>query len=141
MGKFYHSPSPIVPLPHAGEGNFVSSSRFAEELGHVGWRALPPALATISCGCFLPDLTRFTRLQCGEARRNRSGIIRNYKAFIAGLSAGAHGFPGYPDRAMIATKNSTPEARSMVRSARRSAARFRALTGIAAGILSAALAA
>src|SRR6185436_1133283 len=25
-----------------------------------GWRALPPALAENSCGCFLPDLTRFT---------------------------------------------------------------------------------
>ena len=33
------------------------------------WRALPPALAGAGCGCFLPDLTRFTRLQCGEARR------------------------------------------------------------------------
>ena len=33
------------------------------------WRAKPPALAGTGCGCFLPDLTRFTRLQCGEARR------------------------------------------------------------------------
>ena len=66
----------------------MSSSCFAEELGHVGWRALPPALAAISCGCFLPDLTRFTKLQCGEARRNRlrrgssriPGIIRRFSA-------------------------------------------------------------
>ena len=33
------------------------------------WRALSPALAVSSCGCFLPDLTRFTRLQCGGARQ------------------------------------------------------------------------
>ncbi len=33
-----------------------------------GWRARPPALAENSCGCFLPDLTRFTTMQCGEAR-------------------------------------------------------------------------
>ena len=32
-------------------------------------RALPPALAVISCGCFLPDLTRFTTPQCGETRQ------------------------------------------------------------------------
>jgi len=32
---------------------------------------LPPALAENSCGCFLPDLTRLTIMQCGEARRNR----------------------------------------------------------------------
>src|SRR6185503_12192555 len=31
--------------------------------------SLTPALAVSSCGCFLPDLTRFTRLQCGGARR------------------------------------------------------------------------
>jgi len=30
--------------------------------------SLTPALAVSSCGCFLPDLTRFTRLQCGGAR-------------------------------------------------------------------------
>lgn len=35
------------------------------------WRAEPPALAKNSCGCFLPDLTRFTTLQCGEARQVR----------------------------------------------------------------------
>src|SRR5690242_1966980 len=34
-----------------------------------GWRAVPPALAENSCGCFLPDLTRFTTMQCGAARR------------------------------------------------------------------------
>src|SRR5574340_762277 len=34
-----------------------------------GWRAQPPALAVNSCGCFLPDLTRFTTLRCGAARR------------------------------------------------------------------------
>ena len=33
------------------------------------WRALSPAPAVSSCGCFLPDLTRFTTLQCGGARR------------------------------------------------------------------------
>src|SRR5262249_12675646 len=32
--------------------------------------SLTPALAESSCGCFLPDLTRFTRLQCGGARQN-----------------------------------------------------------------------
>src|SRR5690349_6582507 len=38
--------------------------------GYVdSWRARPPALAGTSCGCFLPDLTRFTGLRCGEARR------------------------------------------------------------------------
>ena len=26
----------------------------------MGWRAVPPALAVNRCGCFLPDLTRFT---------------------------------------------------------------------------------
>ncbi len=34
-----------------------------------GWRAGPPALAENSYGCFLPDLTRFTTMQCGAARR------------------------------------------------------------------------
>jgi hypothetical protein len=34
-----------------------------------GWRAVPPALAEIGYGCFLPDLTRFTTMQCGAARR------------------------------------------------------------------------
>jgi len=33
--------------------------------------SLTPALAVTGCGCFLPDLTRFTKLQCGEARRDR----------------------------------------------------------------------
>src|SRR5437762_8395891 len=33
------------------------------------WRAGPPALAENSYGCFLPDLTRFTTMQCGAARR------------------------------------------------------------------------
>src|SRR5206468_10445766 len=61
--------------PLAGE-NLVRHDGFLSILDTNGWRALPPALAAISCGCFLPDLTRFTRLQCGEARRNRSGIIR-----------------------------------------------------------------
>ena len=31
--------------------------------------SLTPALAVSGCGCFLPDLTRFTELQCGKARR------------------------------------------------------------------------
>ena len=35
----------------------------------MGWRAVPPALAVSRCGCFLPDLTRFTTLQCGATRR------------------------------------------------------------------------
>ena len=34
-----------------------------------GRRAGPPALAEIGYGCFLPDLTRFTTMQCGAARR------------------------------------------------------------------------
>ena len=34
-----------------------------------GWRAVPPALAENRCGCFLPDLTRFTTVQCGATRR------------------------------------------------------------------------
>jgi len=34
------------------------------------WEAsLTPALACIDCGCFLPDLTRFTNQQCGETRQ------------------------------------------------------------------------
>ena len=33
------------------------------------WRAVPPALAVIRYGCFLPDLTKFTALQCGATRR------------------------------------------------------------------------
>src|SRR5689334_11789133 len=33
-----------------------------------GWRAWSPALAENSFGCFLPDLTRFTTVQCGGAR-------------------------------------------------------------------------
>jgi len=31
--------------------------------------SLTPALTVNGCGCFLPDLTRFTTLQCGETRR------------------------------------------------------------------------
>ncbi len=62
--------------PLAGE-NLVGHDGFLSILDtNIRWRALPPALTAISCGCFLPDLTRFTGLQCGEARRNRSGIIR-----------------------------------------------------------------
>src|SRR5882672_12783332 len=37
----------------------------------LGRRALPPALARNSFGCFLPDLTRFTTVQCGEARHQQ----------------------------------------------------------------------
>ena len=48
--------------------------------------SLTPALAVSSCGCFLPDLTRFTRLQCGGARRvhyaraerSESGVTADY---------------------------------------------------------------
>ncbi len=36
---------------------------------------MPPALAEYSCGCFLPDLTRLTIMQCGEARRKRFAYI------------------------------------------------------------------
>jgi len=36
---------------------------------------LPPALAENSCGCFLPDLTRLTIMQCGEARRKKFTYI------------------------------------------------------------------
>src|SRR5215210_797933 len=42
----------------------------------IGWRAVPPALAENSCGCFLPDLTRFTTMQCGAARRSRETKVR-----------------------------------------------------------------
>jgi len=31
--------------------------------------SLTPALTVNGYGCFLPDLTRFTTLQCGETRR------------------------------------------------------------------------
>ena len=34
--------------------------------------SLTPALTVNGCGCFLPDLTRFTTLQCGETRRDES---------------------------------------------------------------------
>ena len=34
-------------------------------------RAQPPALAENDRGCFLPDLTRLTTLQCEETRRGR----------------------------------------------------------------------
>jgi hypothetical protein len=37
----------------------------------IRWRAQPPALTENSCGCFLPDLTKFTTMQCGEARHNK----------------------------------------------------------------------
>src|SRR5204863_10104039 len=92
-----------------------------------GWRALPPALAAISCGCFLPDLTRFTGLQCGEARRNRSGIIRNYKAFIAGLRFGARGFSGVPGSRYDGEEK---QGAIMGRFASRGGARLRALPGL-----------
>ena len=39
------------------------------EMASNGWRAVPPALAAARYGCFLPDLTRFTTLQCGATRR------------------------------------------------------------------------
>lgn len=32
-------------------------------------RALTAALAEVGCGCFVPDLTRFTIPQCAGARR------------------------------------------------------------------------
>ena len=52
----------------------------------TGWRALPPALAGHSCGCFLPDLTRFTTLQCGEARQTvrMLEIALEFKRFLLG---------------------------------------------------------
>ena len=34
-------------------------------------RAQPPALTENDRGCFLPDLTRLTTLQCEETRRGR----------------------------------------------------------------------
>ncbi len=48
--------------------------------------SLTPALAVSSCGCFLPDLTRFTGPQCGGARqahyarawRLRAGNVSDY---------------------------------------------------------------
>ena len=39
-----------------------------ERVSLIGVASLTPALAENSCGCFLPDLTRFTTMQCGEAR-------------------------------------------------------------------------
>ena len=59
----------------------------------IRWRAQPPALTENSCGCFLPDLTKFTTMQCGEARHNKllpddifqspvKKIGRNYLRFL-----------------------------------------------------------
>ena len=45
-----------------------------------GWRAQPPALAENSCGCFLPDLTRFTTMQCGEARHKAKSKAKEFLA-------------------------------------------------------------
>ena len=56
----------IAPLPDRERGRLARTG--------MRWRALPPALAVSSCGCFLPDLTRFTTLQCGEARHWRGAI-------------------------------------------------------------------
>ncbi len=50
---------------------FFGASPSRQLPANKGWRALPPALARNSGGCFLPDLTRFTTVQCGEARRRR----------------------------------------------------------------------
>jgi len=49
----------------AGEQQSIRSIWWAKK----GWRAVPPALAEVGYGCFLPDLTRFTTMQCGAARR------------------------------------------------------------------------
>ena len=47
--------------------------------------SLTPALAVISCGCFLPDLTRFTTPQCGETRQFFNQQFENYRAGITAL--------------------------------------------------------
>src|SRR3954469_2227063 len=47
-----------------------------------GWRAGSPALAENSFGCFLPDLTRFTTMQCGGARRNNWFAVRSQRSTI-----------------------------------------------------------
>ena len=53
----------------------------ASLLTKFSWRALTPALVTIRCGCFLPDLTRFTGLPCGEARRAYSTLLVAQRGF------------------------------------------------------------
>ena len=50
-------------------------------VSELGWRAEPPALALNSCGCFLPDLTRFTTMRCGEARRKKAVSMHVKTAF------------------------------------------------------------
>ena len=47
------------------EGVAVSGSGKGRE---VRVASLTPALASSSCGCFLPDLTRLAALQCEETR-------------------------------------------------------------------------
>ncbi len=63
-----HGTGRPVPSPQPSPGG-RGGKRSASRVSHYGRRALPPALAVISCGCFLPDLTRFTTLQCGETRQ------------------------------------------------------------------------
>jgi hypothetical protein len=46
-----------------------------DKAGEIKRRALTPALVTIRCGCFLPDLTRFTGLPCGEARQRHCTLL------------------------------------------------------------------
>src|ERR1051325_8940626 len=62
------SPTPTPTPPPQWGGEIRESLR---DFDRWGWRAVPPALAENSCGCFLPDLTRFTTMQCGAARRDR----------------------------------------------------------------------
>ena len=64
-------------MPRAGLAGRTSSHRAAEKYTDEGKRttkmkvaSLTPALTVNGCGCFLPDLTRFTTLQCGETRRS-----------------------------------------------------------------------
>ena len=66
-------------MPRAGLAGRTSSHRAAEKYTDEGKRttkmkvaSLTPALTVNGCGCFLPDLTRFTTLQCGETRRGES---------------------------------------------------------------------
>ena len=56
---------PAVP---DGAG-WLAPTRMSElRKGNVA--SLTPALAVNGCGCFLPDLTRFTTPQCGETRHD-----------------------------------------------------------------------
>ena len=68
--------------------------------------SLTPALAVSSCGCFLPDLTRFTRLHRGEARRgirivSHSGWTDHPYCMEPADSIGRLGFARWYERRLI----------------------------------------